>query len=163
MVKEKIDLEIGDILLTRNEGGDEIENPTPGYYNHAAIYIGDNKILEAQAHIKDGKWSSDKNLPGSVILADTNEFINRYPIIKVMRKVNIDKNKIADSKEFVGAPYKRLASFFIFLRKPTDGVNCVSLVRHVIKKATRRDPMWRIPDDISKDINWIKIYETLNY
>ena len=77
-----MNLEIGDILLTRNEGGDEIENPTPGYYNHTAIYIGGGKIIEAQAHVRDGKWSSNKEDPGAVILADEEEFFKLMRILK---------------------------------------------------------------------------------
>ena len=149
-----MNLEIGDILLTRNEGGDEVENPTPGYYNHAAIYIGNDEIIEAQAHVKNGKWSSNKRDPGAVILADLNEFMKRYPIIKVLRNPKLNKDKLNEAKKLVGTPYRLIASIFVFPRKTTRGVNCVSLVRHIIQKATKRDPRWRFPDDILRDANW---------
>ena len=33
----------GDLFLTRNVGTTEEQNESPGYFNHAAIYVGDNK------------------------------------------------------------------------------------------------------------------------
>lgn len=150
-----MNLEIGDILLTRNEGGDEVENPTPGYYNHAAIYIGDGKIIEAKAHVRDGKWSSNKEDPGAVILADEEEFFKRYPIIRILRNPKLDASLINNyAKNLVGMPYRSLASIFIIPRKAKKGVNCVSLVRKIVEKASGIDPRWRFPDDILKDVNW---------
>ena len=64
----------GDLFLTRNVGTTEEQNESPGYFNHAAIYVGDNIVVEAQ-------------LGKGVLKINLAEFQNRYPIYVILRPV----------------------------------------------------------------------------
>lgn len=139
----------GDILLTRN-AGDETANPSPGYFNHAAMYVGEWLIVEAQAHVEDGRWSDNKRAPGAVITADTVEFLERYPIIRVRRLLKAGDAAAFEAREMVGLSYRRLSSFFRRQRPDSRGLNCVAVVRRAVTRATGDDPGWRIPDDINR-------------
>ena len=143
-----MNLQPGDILLTRNAGG-EAENPSPGWFNHAAMYVGDGRIVEAQAHVENGKWSDNPDAPGEVIEADEAEFIERYPIIRVRRLLNGAKEAAEEADDMVGLSYKRISSFLRRQRPDSRGVNCVSVVRRAVTRATGSDPGWRRPDDIN--------------
>ena len=136
----------GNIFLTRN-AGDERSNPTPGYFNHAAIYVGNNTVVEAQMHVNNGKWSDDTKFPGAVIKSDLDEFWNRYPIIRVLQ-LPIDESVADEALQMVGLPYRRISSWFRRQRPDSRGVNCVAVVRRSVMRVTGKDPKWRIPDDI---------------
>ncbi len=126
-------LQPGDILLTRNEL--EEENRSPGYWNHSAVYVGDNTVVEAQ----DG--------PGEVIVADWEEFYNRYPRMMYLRPdPSYVDGIVAEAKNLIGQKYTKWASLFRYLRKRYD--NCVSVVRKAWRAGAGEDPRWRIPDHI---------------
>lgn len=129
----------GDVFLTRWEGLDEENNASPGYFNHACIYYGDNLIIESQeAH--------------GIIYSDLEKFKNRYPIYVVLRYNNIeDSAKVAVvAKTMIGIPYRKIASVFHFLRNSRRGENCVSMVRKCYA-ILGQDPGWKIPDHIWND------------
>ena len=128
----------GDVILTRNEH--ESDNSSPGYWNHASLYVGGHEIVEAQ--IK----------PNKVILSDLAEFWNRYPEILVLRITNISHcDVLITARKIVGSPYRKIASLFRFLRRSDRGENCVSVIRRSFTKTLEYDPGWKIPDDIMKD------------
>jgi cell wall-associated NlpC family hydrolase len=147
------EVKIGDIFITRNAGGPESDekggaNMSPGYFNHAAIYVGDG-IVEAQADPID-----------KVILSDYDEFWYRYPIIKVLRlDESVGKLAAERAKSLVGSSYRTIASIFKHLRKTTRGENCVSVVRKAYRDALGSDPRWKIPDSIAGDNNLKLILE----
>jgi len=141
----------GDIVITRNEGSDEDENATPGYWNHVGIYVGDDRMVEAQAP----GWG------GKVLTSNRIEYMKRYPIIVVKRSLTHAQGVLAaeDAKKSVDTIYRKIASLFIFLRKRERGENCVSVVRRAYMEATGRDPKWRTPDDVYNDENLDIVYE----
>jgi len=153
LYRPTIQLEPGDIFLTRNAGDNEEEdNATPGYWNHAAMYVGNDYVVEAQAE------------PDAVIYADLDEFWTRYPLIKVLRypapretRVNMARHAIA----LIGVSYAKLASIFFKKRKfrTRRGENCVSTVRKAVMMATGRDPRWHTPDGIAEDKSLTEIVE----
>ena len=127
----------GDFILTRNLK--EEDNTSPGYWNHCAIYIGDNHIVEAQAG------------PNAVIMSDLTEFFNRYPQIIVLRVTDEDSmaaKMVEEGKALVGTPYRKIASIFNSLRNSRRGENCVTVVRKCYLTAFTIDPGWRRPDDV---------------
>ena len=138
-----MNLEIGDILLTRH--ADETKNVTPGHWNHAAMYVGNNTIVEAQ----EG--------PNAVLTVDWSTFYYRYGEILVLRSYYsmAIRNKMADcARQLIGSTYRKFASVFRFLRSTQRGENCVSVVRKAVKQATGRDFNWKKPDDIFNDQNF---------
>jgi uncharacterized protein YycO len=158
-----LDLEPGDIFITRNAGDDEkTDNPTPGWYNHAAVYAGEWTVIEAQRHVENGRWTSDKTKPGAVITAVLHEFWHRYPIIRVRRLNALPevRQKVADhAVSLIGTPYWGLASIFRWLRRDDRGYNCVAVARASVKEATGRDPRWKRPDHINVDgVTW-KVFD----
>ena len=149
------DFKLGDIFITRNEGGDFRINRTPGYWNHAAI-LTVGGIVEAQQR----PWRT-------VLSANVDEFINRYPKIVVYRWKNhmtcslcgeecVGEKASKLAKTLVGQSYSRLASIF-FGRK--SGENCVSVVRKAYREALGFDPGWKHPDDITTDDRLVLITE----
>jgi len=141
------DLQVGDVFVTRNEGGED-ENSSPGYYNHAAMYVGHNRVVEAQVAPFD-----------KVIVSDLDEFIERYYKIKVLRYNNLNKAILAASyiSSSVGRKYWKAASIFRRLRPSDNGENCVSVVRRAWKDALKYDPRWKKPDHVIGD----GIFETV--
>ncbi len=141
----------GDILITRN-AGDEHENPSPGFWNHAAICVGTG-VVEAQ-----GGYT---NAPEKVIMTDVGEFHARYPMLRVLRLKDpnfpIDK-MVEEAQNLIGTPYRMIASWFRFLRS-NHGENCVSVVRKSYMKACGEDPHWRIPDDIIEDTDRFEVMD----
>ena len=152
-------LQVGDILLTRNAGGEK-ENPSPGWYNHAAIVTEDG-VVEAQAHVKDGQWTDDTTAPGAVIVAEPNEFWDRYPIILVRRLLDeAVARRAADRAETsIDTHYRMISSWFRRLRPDGRGLNCVAVVRKAVSVARGRDPGWRRPDDIARSSLLTTVYE----
>ena len=129
----------GDVFLTRWEGFDESHNASPGYFNHACIYYGDNLIIESQEAY-------------GIVYSDLEKFKNRYPIYVVLRynsSVGAEK-AAAFAKTMIGLPYRKIASVFRFLRDSWRGENCVSMVRKCYS-ILGTDPGWKIPDDIWHD------------
>jgi len=110
-------IQSGDVILTRNDS----DNPSPGYWNHASLYVGNYKIVEAQVK------------PNKVILSDLAEFWNRYPEIVVLRikpvHITSATSIVIDARKIVGSPYRKIASLFRFLRRGHRGENCVSVFR----------------------------------
>lgn len=126
----------GNVLITRNASN----NRSLGYWNHCAIYIGDNKVIEAQ--IK----------PGKVIVSELNEFWGRYPNILLIKIID-DKQSLEavnKAKELIGAKYRPAASMFCVLRDKSAGENCVSVVRKCYISGTGKDPLWKLPDDVAR-------------
>ena len=135
-------LEVGDILLTRH--ADEAKNTSPGHWNHAAMFVGDDTIIEAQAG------------PDAVLTVDWPTFYHRYGEILVLRSYYPAevRNKMAtNARTLVGAMYRKYASIFRWMRTSLKGENCVSTVRKAFKQATGFDPRWKKPDDVFDDPN----------
>ena len=133
-------IEAGDILLTRH--ADESKNTSPGHWNHAAIYVGDNTVVEAQER------------PDAVLTVDWPVFYYRYAEVLILRPKFPDfirYNMAVAARRIVGSTYRKLASLFVFLRRSHRGENCVSVVRKAFKQATGYDPKWRKPDDVRYD------------
>jgi cell wall-associated NlpC family hydrolase len=132
----------GDIFITRNKLDEQ--NETPGYWNHASIYIGNGLILEAQPE------------PNAVITSDVQKFYDRYPYVAILRYDNknwqvLGLNAAVAAQTSQGLVYRKLASMTRFLRRKDRGENCVSLVRRAWRKAVGFDFIWHLPDGIYKD------------
>jgi hypothetical protein len=136
----------GDIILTRN--AEYIGNSSPGYWNHAAISCG-SYVVEAQEE------------PNAVIAVKPNYFLARYPEYVILRYPDIQVAYYAAKAGYslVGTPYRKISSLFFFLRKSQRGENCVSIVRKAWKVALGRDPRWRIPDDIYREVGYGRFYQ----
>ena len=136
----KIVLQPGDVFLTRNKEGGEWGNETPGHWNHAAMYVGDGAIIEAQGEC-------------GVAMFTVDSFKERYPEYKLLRPIDPDMGKQAAKNAFklLGAPYRTTASIFYFLRETEDGENCLTVVRKSYAGPMGFDPVWRIPDHIATD------------
>ena len=130
----------GDVFLTRH--ADEERNTSPGHWNHCAIYTGDGMIVEAQIG------------PGEVVETPLNEFIDRYPQIRVLRvRVAPERYGIAAASratQLIGTKYRLTASISKVLRVVGRGDNCVSTVRRCYLYSWDNDPRWRIPDNVDK-------------
>lgn len=156
--------ELGDVFLTRNLL--EEDNTSPGYWNHSAIYVGSNTVVEAQSdpsvipQLRTRNNAPLLSMPtreklgvledGQVIASDLDEFTTRYPEILVLR---LDSEYIAvkmaeEAKKLIGTRYRKIASVFKRLRRDFRGHNCVSVVRSAYQKATGENEIWRIPDHI---------------
>lgn len=96
------ELMAGDLLATRN--ADPRDNETPGYWNHLAIFVGTDQVVESQAR-------------RGTIRTALAEFVGRYPELIVLRFCDGDGEKMAEAaRSQVGAPYWRLASVPLVLR-----------------------------------------------
>jgi uncharacterized protein YycO len=133
------DVQPADIFVTRNAGGLN-HNDTYGYWNHCAIFIPEG-VVEAQAK------------PGKVILSDLQEFLNRYPLINLLRTHLSDKAKqkaVDEAKLLIGTPYSKIEAMF-YLHMPKGPVeNCTTIVRKAYMMADT-DPGWILPDDVITD------------
>ena len=134
-------LQPGDIFLTRKDKS----NFTPGYWNHTAIYVGGNDIVEAQA------------IPHKVIISNLQDFWNKYPEIKIVRYPNKEKaEKAAEyARKMIGQKYWLEASIFRYLKPSSRGENCVSVVRRSYLYSTGINYIWKKPDNIN---NFSTIY-----
>ncbi len=135
----------GDIFLTRHAR--EEDNTSPGFWNHAAIYVGnspfDNAVVEAQAK------------PNKVIYTPLDVFLNRYPHILILRITDVTSYPVyvaQEARKLIGSKYRKLASVFRFIRRDFRGHNCVSVVRTAFKRAYHYDPGWKLPDSIMEDV-----------
>jgi len=140
----KSQLQPGDLFLTRNAGEGEENNPTPGHWNHCAVYAGGTQVVEAQAE------------PAKVIISELDEFLGRYPEIRVMRLVGQNPGSgvavASASSRLVGRPYSALVSRFPRLKRgERKGENCVTVARRSVLEAIGEDPRWKLPDDVAKD------------
>ena len=133
-----LEVQAGDIFLTRNAGGDEM-NTSPGYFNHAAIYSINYWTVESQQY------------PNSIIAVPVWHFLNRYPEVLVLRPRNAEiARKTADfALQMVGRKYNKYESI-----RPLwlwhGGDNCVSAVRRIYYYITNIDYRWRFPDQIRR-------------
>lgn len=143
-----VEYKLGDIFLTRNMGDDGEDNPSPGYFNHCAIYIGDNQIIEAQ-------------LMFGVVKVELAKFQRRYPAYVVLRSNTIDGAKAVEfaKNTLLGKPYRKIASIFLYPRHSDLGENCVSVVRKCVWAATGSDPGYKFPDGLYYNKSF-KIIET---
>jgi len=136
------ELQPGDVFITRNAGGEDI-NTSPGWYNHVAIYTGNDHVVEAQEF-------------EGVITTPLKTFWERYPYIVVMRPVGMDETRrkvlVKTAKGLVGRPYNKYASlpFWTFDMR-NNGESCVSVVRRCFEEALGYDPGWRLPDGVAED------------
>ena len=135
-------LQPGDIFVTRNLK--EEDNTSPGYWNHSAIYVGEDTIVEAQPD------------PNKVITIGVQEFYDRYPYVAILRVnhpkgADLGKQASLIAKASVNTTYKKFASVFRHLRKAERGENCVSVVRRAWSKVLKVNiSWWKTPDGIYK-------------
>lgn len=131
------DLPVGTIFVTRNL--DETLNTSPGYWNHLAIYVGDDRIVESQEQ-------------GGVIETHLDQYFARAyasPVLQVPRDPTVGEKAANKAKTLVGLPYRKLSSMLRVDRREKSGVNCVSVVRISYAAALdKKLPDLRIPDDI---------------
>lgn len=151
-----------DLILSRNAGGEEA-NPSPGHWNHAALAISATEILEAQAHVRDGRISDDPADPGSVIVTPWEEILARYPEI-VVRRMNTllpseRENIVHEARAMVGMEYKQGASVFYRRARRRRWINCVAVCRFAYWDGTDSDFGWRLPDDIAEDERLETVWE----
>ena len=136
-------LQPGDLFLTRNAGDDKEANPTPGHWNHCAVYAGGTQVVEAQSG------------PGKVIVSGLDEFLTRYPLIRVMRLVGRNPGSgvavASAASKLVGWPYSAFVSRFRLTRADRRGANCVTVARHAVMDVIGKDPRWKLPDDVAED------------
>jgi len=132
---DEFDFQPGDTLLTRNEK----DNSTPGYWNHCAIYVGDERVVEAQVEPYN-----------RVMYSHIGEFIERYPVIRVLRhsSTNMAVAVATNAILSVDKSYWGIASIFRRLRALKRGENCVSVVRRAWSLALNNDPRWHRPDHL---------------
>ena len=116
---ENIKLQEGDVFLTRNKVGGAWGNETPGHWNHAALYVGNGAIIEAQGE-------------SGVVMFTVASFKERYPEYKILRPIDPDMGLQAarNAHNYLGAPYRTTASLFYFLRDTKDGENCLTVIRN---------------------------------
>jgi len=128
---------IGDFFLTRNaEGPGEWGNPSPGHWNHVAVCVASDWIIEAQVEPHN-----------RVIASDWYEFYNRYPEIVILRPPVQYAVPIAyRAKTLFGRPYRRIA--ISLARREKVGENCVTIARKSWLYASGTDLKWRIPDHL---------------
>jgi len=132
----------GDVFLTRNLK--EEDNMTPGWYNHSAIYVGNEQVVEAQ-------------YGQGVIVTPLKTFWERYPYVVVLRCKTLDEEKrailIQVAKGLVGRPYNIFGSwgFWSFDFRAGRGDNCVAVIRRCFSYAFEYDPGWVFPDGIARD------------
>lgn len=134
----------GDILLTRNKGDDNTVNTSPGYYNHASLFMIKNWVIEAQG------------TPDCVIAVPVWNFFERYPEILVLRPNNpqVAARTAELAPHYVGREYRTYMSIRPLWRWK-GGDNCVSVIRRIYNVVTGNDYKWRIPDDFLKT-GWLK-------
>ncbi len=132
-------MQAGDIILTRNLK--EEDNGSPGYWNHAAIYCGKFKVIEAQAK------------PNEVLRVSWFTFEQRYPEIIVVRfPIDSTDKMVSRAEQLIGKPYRKFSSLFFrsgWLRNKM-GYNCVGVIKECYRYATGNNIKWRFPDDILK-------------
>ncbi len=131
-------LKPGDILLTRNAGG-EAANTSPGYYNHIAIVGENNWVIESQ------------QILDAVIAVPIWHFFDRYPEILVLRPrdPNVAKMSAIYATKMIGRHYNKYESVRpLFLWHSGD--NCVSTVKRIYNGIgiNRR---WIVPDHLMQD------------
>lgn len=151
---EKLELEPGDLLTTINFV--DVDNNTPGEWNHMAIYVGDDMIVESQES------------RGGVVSTPLSDFWGKYLRIRIFR---LDRTRfveynticdaaIASAKKEIGVKYWMYASIKRHLRPVSRGENCVSLVRRVYSKPLGFDPGWKLPDNLNeKNTTFKLVYE----
>ena len=133
----------GDLLLTRNAGG-EAANQSPGYYNHSAIIGPQDWVIESQ------------RVPNSVIAVPIWSFFERYPEVLVLRCTNGEtaRRTAQVAPRYLGRQYATYMTVRpLWLWKDKD--SCISLLRRIYNAVTGRDYMWRIPDSLL-EVSWLK-------
>lgn len=100
---------LGTVLISRNTN--ETDNTSPGYWNHCAIYIGDDTIIEAQ----EGQGVIRTLYAEYIVRAYT--WFGLIPI-----DLNIGMRAADKAKTLVGLPYRKLSSVFLHAH---HGMNCV--------------------------------------
>ena len=144
----------GDIFLTRWE--DESMNNFPGYWNHAAIYREGN-IIESLMNIgvvttPFKEWKSKEE--------DGFNFITlRLKDSEKLKYPNAPQIAADYAVKLIGGKYRMIASLFSNLPwwRIEKGLNCVAVVRIAYKEDFKKDPMWRITDNIAEDNRFVHL------
>lgn len=115
---------LGTVYLSRNL--DERLNDSPGYWNHVAIYVGQDALVESQIGVGVVRTS----------LADYSKRAYQVGVLYPRDKA-VGERAAAVASSYVGRPYRRLSSFAPNLVPPIVpailhgtpyGMNCVSTV-----------------------------------
>lgn len=131
------DIPKGTVLISRNKNNSL--NHGYSYWNHAAIYIGNNEIIEATE--------------SGVIKTNLEEYKKRdYEfLILIPKNLEIGIKSSDKSITMIGIKYRFISSIFRIQRKDRRGLNCVSVIRKSYTYALGYDPKYKTPDDIVND------------
>lgn len=105
-------MQIGTVLISRNL--DEIENTSPGYWNHCAIYVGGPIIIESQMNEGVIKTYLD------TYMARAYTWFALTPIDSAVGLLAAEK-----ANTLLGLPYRKLSSLWRRVRNEERGMNCV--------------------------------------
>lgn len=137
----------GTVFVTRNR--DEEQNTSPGHYNHLAIYVGHDSIVECQAGlVEHGKGQG-------VICTRVKDFLARdYTPIIILQPRRAANGRLAAETaiSLVGLPSRDFSSLIpiLSMRQQDKGLNCVSVIEVSFAQVDR--DIWKLfkPDDIFK-------------
>lgn len=143
----------GDIFLTRNSGR-EVNNASPGYYNHSAILTVKNWVVESQGG------------PKSVVIIPIWNFFERYPEVLTLRPKNpsVAQRTANVAPRYVGRGYDSYMSIRPFWKfHNTD--SCVSLIKRIYNHVVGKDYFWVMPDSLfrSNMFNKVGVYKNENF
>jgi hypothetical protein len=108
---------VGTVLVSRNKI--EAQNTSPGYWNHLAVYVGRNIVVESQESA------------GGVIATSLQDYLARDYIWFPLFPVDLASGEKAAAKaqSLVGLPYRQISSMLQLDRKEEKGANCVSVAK----------------------------------
>lgn len=128
---------MGTVFISRNTN--EADNTSPGYWNHCAIYVGGEIIVEAQ----EGQ---------GVIQTPTTAYMARAYTWFTLIPVDLNIGKIAAEKAntLIGLPYRKLSSVWRRVHNISRGMNCVDAAFRIPYEYALRTSFSKIhwPDDV---------------
>lgn len=137
----------GTVLMSRN--ADENENTSPGFWNHLAIIVSDDDIVEAQAGIVEHGQGR------GVIITKVSDFMSRdygQVIAYEPRNPQMGVGAAKRARALVGRPHAPGASVLRRpgRKRPNAGQNCVSVVKVAWGTTVTRIRNIVIPDGFAR-------------